>query len=235
MNDPIRPPAARSTMTSTPGATSRMAAGWSVPSAPGSPGIPTVTVPPPDAATARSGVPLATSSLTGGVVRKICWSNPTMIPPIVCPSGCPFFFVTPRSLRWHRAAALCGTTPRAARRAPTRSARLRADGAPRRDRRRARRHWSGRPRRPRARGVMARTSLRWRPPRTGPIWPGPGGDGPRCCRGCGPPRSRVARSTSAHPRAGRGRPTGRARAARAGSSGRRAGRASGRSRAPRRS
>ena len=33
----------------------------------------------------RSGVPLATSSLTGGVVRKICWSNPTRMPPIVPP------------------------------------------------------------------------------------------------------------------------------------------------------
>ena len=42
----------------------------------------------------RSGAPLATSSLTGGVVRKICWSKPTMIPPMLCPTDPPFFFVT---------------------------------------------------------------------------------------------------------------------------------------------
>ena len=42
-----------------------------------------------------NGVPLATSSLTGGAVRTICWSSPTTIPPMVCPTDGPFFFVTP--------------------------------------------------------------------------------------------------------------------------------------------
>ena len=56
-----------------------------------SPGIPTVTVPPPAAATAASGLALATSSLTGGVVRKICCSNPAMTPPIVWPADAVFF------------------------------------------------------------------------------------------------------------------------------------------------
>jgi hypothetical protein len=60
----------------------------------GSPGIPTRIVPPPEAATGASRSPLATSSLVGGVVRKICWSNPTMIPPIDCPTDPVFFFVT---------------------------------------------------------------------------------------------------------------------------------------------
>jgi len=36
---------------------------------------------------------LATSSLVGGVVRKICWSNPTMIPPIDWPTEVDFLFL----------------------------------------------------------------------------------------------------------------------------------------------
>ena len=65
----------------------------------GSPGSPTRMVPPPDAATGANRSPFATISLTGGVERKICWSNPTRMPPMVCPTDSPFFFrcsLTPR-------------------------------------------------------------------------------------------------------------------------------------------
>ena len=85
-----RPPATRSTTARTPGAVQRPSRSGRLTAS----GIPTVSVPPPAAAPARSGAPLATSSLTGGVVRKICWSKPTMIPPMLCPTDPPFFFVT---------------------------------------------------------------------------------------------------------------------------------------------
>jgi hypothetical protein len=47
----------------------------------GSPGMLSEIVPPPAAATGRSGVPLATSSFAGGVVRKTCCSIPATMPP----------------------------------------------------------------------------------------------------------------------------------------------------------
>ncbi len=96
-NEAMRPPATRSTTTSTPGAERRRGSGpgsspgGGAPGADGSPGSPTCIVPPPEAATGASRSPLATISLTGGVERKICWSNPTSIPPMVWPTDSAFF------------------------------------------------------------------------------------------------------------------------------------------------
>ena len=81
--DASRPPASRSTTASTPGggqdaASARIRARRRA--ARDHPACRTVIVPPPAPATGRIGVPLATSSLAGGVVRKICWSIPATMP-----------------------------------------------------------------------------------------------------------------------------------------------------------